>query len=425
MYKFILKFYSILAGILFSFDSLYKFFFKSDYRHRFGERFGIFSQNKVKIDIWFHTVSVGEFLAAKELILNIANNYSHFNLLVTTTTPTAAKLVQEQLPSHIHHSYFPYDISIVWNLFWKQYNPQLLIIFETEIWPNLLQYAKQKTMPVIMANARLSNKSYLGYSRLGNFVAKILKNIDLIIAQYDNDLKNFVRLGYAENKLKLSGNIKFDIKLPTDLNMQSEKIIQLFSQDKYLIVAASTHEKEEEAIYDIFVKLRKKYDCALIIIPRHPERSTKIITTITNDNYKFITSLYSKVSWKNKNDLDVLVVDRLGLMMQMYKAGDVAIIGGSLYPQYGGHNPLEAAMLFKPIIMGSNYINFKKIVDDLRENKGILIAQDLENLHARIEKLMKDSHYSKNLAANAQKYWQQNQGALQKTIHLINPYLQK
>ena len=328
------------------------------YRQRWGERFGFIPEIEGQ-PIWIHAVSVGEVQAAAPMIKRLLKRYPDAPFLVTTTTPTGSERVTALFGGQVHHVYMPYDLPSAVKRFLKRVRPRLCLIMETEIWPNLFHYCKYDGVPVIVANARMSERSAKGYGRFLSLTTETLANVDVIAAQDKNDADRFDRIGAFPERIEVTGSIKFDITLPASLHEQGEVLRrEIFGQDRAVWIVASTHAGEDELILDAFAKVREQIpEVLLVLVPRHPERFNGVAALCRERGYRVVQR---SEGFACSPETEVFVGDTMGELMLFYAASDVAFIGGSLV-SVGGHNLLEAAALELPIVYGPHMFNFEAI----------------------------------------------------------------
>lgn len=385
------------------------------YRKRWHERFGFIASTS-RDSIWFHAVSVGETLAAIPLITEIHALYaSTHDIIVTTTTPTGSALVTQHLKNTVLHTYAPFDIPTAISRFIKRVNPKICIIMETEMWPNLLTGCKKNHIPVILANARLSERSMRHYRFVRTITKYMLDIYQLVAAQGVLDGERFLQLGLDPKKLVISGNVKFDLTIPDEIILSGKKIRAHIGENKKVWIAASTHEGEEAIILNAFLLLREKIpDVFLILVPRHPNRVPKIITLFEQKNIS--------PALRSKNNMDashcVLIVDTIGELKLFYAASDVAFVGGSLTP-IGGHNVIEPAALGLPILSGPHYHNFNEIGKLLLDAGALQIVIDAASIENHVSALFFSADLREKIALSAKKTIEANRGALDKHVQYI------
>src|SRR5699024_4998000 len=247
------------------------------YLHRWAERFGFMPSLAGKAVIWVHAVSVGEVQASLPLVKALLSHYPNHKVLLTTMTPTGSAQVRKSLGNQVAHCYLPYDLPAAVHRFLQHIQPQFGIILETELWPNLLYQCQRRKIPVILANARLSERSARGYSRLGALSRDMLSSLTLIAAQGITDGERFTALGALPERIHVIGNLKFELKFPADLQTQSVALRRQWGEQRPIWIAASTHEGEEEQILTAFRQVQLACPMILLVlVPRHPERFSRV-----------------------------------------------------------------------------------------------------------------------------------------------------
>ncbi len=392
------------------------------YRSRWRERFAFFSVlKKFQQGVWVHAVSVGETVAAAPLIKALQSKYSKMPIVVTTTTPTGSVRVQKLLGDSVFHVYKPYDLPCLTKRFLKKIKPQLVIIMETELWPNLLYYCEKKNIPVMLANARLSERSARGYAHFKKLTVNMLKSLTAIAVQAEADAARFKKLGASNDRVHVTGNIKFDVACPPSVVETGELLRQQLGAHRRIWIAASTHEGEDEKILRAFAQVKTQLsDSLLILVPRHPERFKKVAELCRKKNYQTVLRSTGKACLPQT---DIFLVDAMGELLQFYAASDAAFVGGSLITQGGGHNLLEPAMFELPIISGRYLHNFKAIADLFLEADALKIVHDEKELAEQVIKYLADIDLCKKTGERAKAVFLKNQGALQRHLELIEKVL--
>lgn len=391
------------------------------YRQRWAERFGFYTDKPVRTPIWVHAVSVGEAQAALPLIRKLQERYPKHCVLVTTTTPTGSQRVREALGEDVLHVYVPYDLPCAVSRFMQHMQPCAAIIMETEIWPNLYAACKAREIPLILANARLSERSMRGYRRLGAFSREVINHVSVIAAQGQSDAARFIALGADPARVQITGNIKFDIQMPASLAEQAAVLRRDLGVERRVWIAASTHPGEDEMILDAHAQVMHAYpDALLVIVPRHPERFDRVASLCEKRGYNVIRRSAHRAC---ANDVDIYVGDTMGELNLMYAASDVAFIAGSLVPDIGGHNPLEAAAMGLPLVQGTHTFNFVEITRMLREADAVKIVHDSEQLAAEVTDLLRDANRRSDAGERARAVVQRNKGALKRLLAAIEKQL--
>ena len=392
---------------LFVFRLLVRSLKASAYRQRLIERFGI-QQKTLGRPIWIHAVSVGETIAISPLVERLLDQGE--SVLFTTTTPTGAAQVKQRFGGRVEHRYLPWDLPIFFTMFFGAHSPKLLLIVETEIWPNLLSATSSLGIPIVLANARLSEKSLKGYKRFSGLTQQALNSITLLLAQHEADAERFKSLGMPEDRMMVSGSIKFDIDLPEE-QIQAGKAWKA-AFDRKVLVAASTHQGEDKILLDAWSVIPQDQRPVLILVPRHPERFDSV--------YQLAKGYSVKVSKRSltlaDSNIDIWIGDSLGEMFSYYAAADIAFVGGS-FSGTGGHNPLEPAALGVPIVMGPSDYNFRSIISTLRSEGALVQVQGEPELVEQIAALLGQDNHSMSQAGI--QVVEKNRGALERLFKQV------
>ena len=392
------------------------------YGKRWWQRFGFFTSPKTvngkQGGIWFHTVSVGEFIAAVPLIEQTMQANPDTLITITTTTPTGSEQVQKrfanQLGKQVFHVYLPYDLPWFLQGFLRKVKPQLLVILETELWPNLIHCAKKTGCKVLVVNARLSEKSAKGYAKVAGLARDMLSKLDGLAVQNKVDAQRFVELGMPEHSMQVTGSIKFDLTISTDLINQGQALKHSWGHERKVLIVASTHKGEDEIALDGFAELIKQDPTLLmIIVPRHPERFNDVASLI--EQRGFILSRRSLLD--ATNNTQVLLVDAMGELMAFLAASDVSLMGGS-FVENGGHNPLEPAALGVPVIMGESQFNFALICQQLEQADGLQTVNE-QTWAGVAQDWLADLEQTQQKGKAAQSVVEANRGAKQKVFEWI------
>ncbi|BDH44001.1 3-deoxy-D-manno-octulosonic acid transferase [Salmonella enterica subsp. enterica serovar Choleraesuis] len=390
------------------------------YRKRWGERYGFYKRPMQQGGILLHSVSVGETLAAVPLVRALRHRYPELPITVTTMTPTGSERVLSAFGNDVQHVYLPYDLPDALNRFLTKIDPKLVLVMETELWPNLITALHQRQIPLVIANARLSARSAAGYAKLGSFIRKVLRRITLIAAQNDEDGERFIELGAHRAQIAVTGSLKFDISVTPQMAAKSVALRRQWAPHRPVWIAASTHEGEETVILEAHKALLQKFpELLLILVPRHPERFPDAERLVREAGMSFICRSSGEVP---SGGTQVVIGDTMGELMLMYGIADLAFVGGSLIER-GGHNPLEPAAHAIPVIMGPHTFNFKDICARLDKANGLITVEDAAALTQVITSLLTDDDYRNYYGRHAVEVLYQNQGALQRLLHLLEPYL--
>ncbi|SNC58537.1 lipid IV(A) 3-deoxy-D-manno-octulosonic acid transferase [Sodalis endosymbiont of Henestaris halophilus] len=390
------------------------------YRRSWPERYG-FCRDKVKPGcIMLHSVSVGETLAAVPLVRALRNRYPLLPITVTTMTPTGLERVQSAFGNDIHHVYLPYDLPGAMSRFLDRVTPKLVIIMETELWPNLIKALHRRNIPLVVANARLSARSSAGYKIFRRFVADMMRRITLIAAQNEEDGARFLAIGLKKNQLAVIGNLKFDISVTPDLAAKALTMRHQWAARRPVWIATSTHEGEEKILLQAHRQLIKNYPALLfILVPRHPERFPAAEAMTIKAGFNYIMRSSGEIP---TTSTQVVVGDTMGELMLLYGIADLAFVGGSLVA-HGGHNPLEAAAHAIPVLMGPHTLNFQDICSKLNKAGGLITVTDVPSLVNAISTMLTDENNRLYYGYHAVEFLNKNQGALHRLLSLLEPYL--
>ena len=373
----------------------FKSFTDSDYSKHFVNRLGYglsnLSQKNKKI-IWFHAVSLGEIIGSQPLINKLSE---HFDIVITTTTPTGFRRAKEIFPEQIVINYAPWDFVLFINRFLNFYKPHAILIFETEIWPSMIARAFHKSIPLYLVNGRLSHKSYQAYAISSWLLKDTLKKITYSFVQTSKHKERFLKLGIDENRIEAVGSVKFDIS-NTDVDL---------IEAAPFILGASTHPGEEEILLNAYKRLQDNKNIKLFLCPRHTERGGEIAKQAGIMGFK--VKLYSDLG---SEDYDVCIINRTGLLSSFYASSLMSFVGGSLVPR-GGHNLIEPAALGSPIIIGPHTFNFEDIVNQFLSDHACIKVKSEDELLAAIELFIGDSKVAKEFAHRAKEVVERNKGS--------------
>lgn len=368
LYTFILL---LLSPILLF--SLYK---KKPNKPRFGtrwkEHFGVTPpRNSANQPIWIHAVSVGESIAAIPLIKALKQQNPHQPIVVTTTTSTGAEQIAK-LGDLVEHRYMPIDFSFAVQGFIRAIQPQKMLIIETELWPNTLHTVNQADIPIIVVNARLSEKSCRNYQRIKPLFNLIKADLTKVLCQTQADADRFIRLGVDPDKIAITGSIKFDIQISDEVRVKGRELRTQLGNHRPVWIAASTHKGEDEQVLEAHKVVLTHYsDALLILVPRHPERFNSVFELCESQGFNTIRRTETSEMSKHTQ---VYLGDTMGEMLVLLGAADICFMGGSLIgDKVGGHNVLEPAALGIPVITGPSYFNFEEIVENLKQEERITI----------------------------------------------------
>jgi len=390
------------------------------YWRRWPERFGYSKPLPDKQVIWIHAVSVGEVQAAEPVLRALLERYPDRSLLVTTVTPTGSARVTALFGQEVAHVYAPYDLPGAVARFFERVRPRLAIVMETELWPNLFHRCQQRGVPLLLLNARLSPRSVAGYRRVRGLVRETLAAVTAIAAQGEADAGRFERLGASPTVISVTGNLKFEQRIPPSLLEQAQVLRRDWGVGRPVWIAASTHEGEDELLLDVFARLRERFDdCLLVLVPRHPERFASVAVLCRQRGYR--TAVRSEPAGYSAKTA-VYVVDTMGELSLFYAAADAAFVGGSLVA-HGGHNLLEPAALGIPVVTGPHVFNFSEICERLVTAGAAVKVTDSDELLQTVSRWLGDANERHRVGQSGRQVVEKNRGALQAVMAIIERYL--
>ena len=371
--------------------------------------------------IVIHAVSLGETLASQPLVNALLTQYPNLPLIITNTTATGAERARALWGDKVHQCYLPYDYSWAMRRFLEHSRPKLIIVMETELWPNLIDQAKQLTIPVMLANGRLSAKSAAGYGKILSLVTPMLQALTVLAAQDQDTAQRFQDLGTPESTIQVTGSLKFDLTIPDDLTLRADELKQQWLlQTRPIWVAASTHEGEDEIVLTAFKQIKQQFNNALLIlVPRHPERFDKVADVIVKQGFSIARRSQQQAI---TTEVSVFLGDSMGELLLWFALADVAFVGGSLV-SVGGHNPLEPAALAVPIVTGMTMFNFKQITDILLQAGALQQAANSQELAGVVCDWLNNPEQKQQAGQAALQVVNANKGALAKHLAIVEGLL--
>ena len=390
-----------------------------EYRHRISERFGLLSSELSTGCVCFHTVSAGETISAAPVIQELIKQDQSLRILITTMTPTGSAMAKKIFGSGVEHSYLPYDYQFAVRRFFNLVRPKILILMETELWPNLVNEAAKRDIPVICINARLSERSARRYTFIRPLIKRLLHQVQLMACQYDGHVSRFIDLGLDPKKARALGNMKFDLSVPPNLIADSFERRKGLGLDQRLVwIVASTHDGEEEIILTVYKKLKTRYeDLLLILVPRHPPRSKFVGSIFERDGVEVhYESLLE--SPREINKVKVLIGDVMGSLFDLYGLADIATVGGS-FVDVGGHNPIEPAAYGLPILVGPHQYNFSEVMLEFEKHGGLKTMNDSEDLQNALDMLLSSKEERQEMGDAALKTIEKNKGSTNQLVELL------
>lgn len=393
------------------------------YRRRLAERFGFFSCPPEVTNgrvIWVHAVSVGETLAAAPLVEDLLRDYPDHHLVLTTTTPTGSERVRALFGERVFHVYSPWDMPGAVRRFLSRIRPELLVIMETELWPNLLHYSHRSGCRILLANARLSARSARGYGRLAGLTRQMLQQLDLVACQSAADGDRLLQLGLPKERLKITGSIKFDIDLGAQLRAEVQALNAQLARP--VLLGSSTHESEEALILDAFASASKSTpELLCLLVPRHPERFESVYQLCAS---RGLPTARRSLGEAVTDDHRVLLGDTMGELRLLSGVATICVIGGS-FIEHGGQNVLEAAAWGVPVISGPHMYNFTEITDLLTDAGGMRQLHAGGELAAAVESLLADDAQRSAMGRAGESVVAANRGARAQLLALIGEQLAK
>ncbi|MBW2604533.1 MAG: 3-deoxy-D-manno-octulosonic acid transferase [Deltaproteobacteria bacterium] len=379
----------------------------------------------VKKPIWVHALSVGEVLSSVPLVKGLKECSNTRDIVFSASTKTGFDIARQYLTDTVDSIfYFPYDLTFSVKHIVQRIDPAVVVIVETDIWPNFLFEMKKRRVPVILVNARLSKKSFSGYKRLGFFTKKVFLNFFHICAQSLEDAWRFQELGVPFDRITTTGNVKFDEAHQIRDSQEIDGLRQSMHMQnaRKVFLAGSTHPGEESILLDAFSRIKHHVgNLLLIVAPRNPERAGSVFRIFDSAGFSVgLMKELEKISSGKR--LDVIIIDTMGLLKTLYAMADIAFVGGSLV-NCGGHNPLEPAAFSKPIIFGPDMSDFRDISRMLLDAGGAVRVKDAKELYNALVSLVENDRRALEMGKNALGVLTANQGAVEKTITVIKPYL--
>lgn len=390
-----------------------------EYFDRWSERFALYRGEGLEGCLWIHAVSVGEVNVAAPLVAALRERMPDRTLLVTTTTPTGSARVRALWGDSVRHVYLPYDLPGAVRNFLDHFQPRLALMMETEIWPNLFEELKARGVPLVIANARLSERSLRGYRPIARLVRGALSGVDVIAAQSDADALRYRKLGAPESVIHVTGNIKYDLPLPEGVADQGGRWRDAWG-DRPVWIAASTHPDEEDIVRQAHRLLQAQFPRALLLwAPRHPERFAAVAGDGTRAGFRVASR---RIEGLPRADTDIFVIDTLGELMSFFAASDIAFVGGSLQ-EIGGHNVLEPAALGIPALVGPHTFNFQEITDLLIRAGAVQRVADAASLAKKLGEQFRHPAERIRRGDAGRSRIAVERGALTRTLELLEPSL--
>lgn len=368
--------------------------------------------------IWLHAVSVGETRASAPLVAALRRRYPDCRILLTHATPTGRATGEQLFADEVLRCYLPYDLPGAMARFLDHYRPDIGLLMETELWFNLIEACEARNIPLLLVNARLSERSARGYARLGELVAQGLRRLAGIAAQTDDDAARLRLLGARE--VTVVGNLKFDVTPPPEARTQGENLRRLFGERRPVFLAASTRDGEEALVLDAVASAGVP-GLLTVIVPRHPQRFSEVAALLQKRGLAFVrrSSLRGEVL---APDVAVVLGDSMGEMFIYYAACDIAFIGGSLLP-LGGQNLIEACAMGKPVLIGPHTWNFAAVAEGALAEGAAARVADTSGLAQQLSLLCADAAARERMALQAAAFGERHQGATERVMTLLAAHM--
>jgi 3-deoxy-D-manno-octulosonic-acid transferase len=388
------------------------------YRGRWRERLGRYAAPRATgaaPTVIFHAVSVGEVHAAKPLIDALRKARPELRVVLTCATPTGASRIADLFGDSLEHVYLPWDLPGAVQRFLRRFDPALLVLLETELWPNLLAACAERHCPVVLANARLSEKSWRGYARLAGLTSTMLEQLSLVAAQAPADGERFVALGLMPEKLRINGSLKFDHAIDA-VQRQRATVMKASFGGRPVWIAASTREGEDVLVLRACkAALAREPRLLLVLVPRHPERFAQAAELATQAGLRVQRASAGEVV---SGDTQVLVGDTMGELGYYYGLADLAFVGGSLVDT-GCQNVIEPAAQSLPVVIGPSRYNFQAVTDELLAAQALRIVQNPEELGAAVVELLAAPEARKTMGERGREVVARNQGATKRLCRML------
>ena len=370
--------------------------------------------------MWIHAVSVGEVQAAAPIVKVLKNRFPGETIVVTSTTPTGAARISKAFGGAVVHRYFPFDLPGAMARFLDRVEPRVAIIMETEIWPNLLAQCRVRGVPVVLANVRLSERSVAGYRRFRRLFAPALGGVAAIAVQSDEDARRIASIGARPAVINVTGSTKFDVPILASLREEAAALRRTWGLSRGIWIAASTHEGEEDQVFDAFEQVLDRLPGSLLVlVPRHPERFKEAAALARRRGF---SPVMRSRRTADCSGAQVFIGDSMGELPLFYAAADVAFVGGSLV-ESGGHNMLEPAALGLPVLFGPNVFNFAEISRRLVEAGGAETVSDSASLGRAVIGYLSDADLRHTTGGKGRAFVESNRGAGDHVLAMISAYL--
>ncbi len=423
LYNILLTFLLILASPYFFFRSL----FQKRFRKALPQRLGLFQPPAFGRPIWVHAASVGEVFCSVPLLKRIKKEFPHSKIVLTTVTSTGNEAAKTRVPEADRVLFLPIDHPLIVRRAIEKIQPGILLIAETELWPNLLRSCGKKGIPVVLFNGRISQRSFRRYVRFKFFFKECLKYISRFLMQTGEDGKRIVQIGGNPQETRVVGNLKFDQTFPALTREARKNIAKTLGLDgtEKILIAGSTHSGEEEVLISLYKELKEMTSpLVLILAPRHLERLEEVEGILRRESVAWSrkTALIREAGRKDQEHPEVILLDTMGELMAVYSLGTLVFVGGSLVP-VGGHNPLEPLFYEKCVLFGPHMFHFSEISTRLMEDGGAIQVSGKEELLSQLKRLLFDEAARNEVGRKGYQFLQKHQGATERMFEEIRPLL--
>lgn len=389
------------------------------YRNRVLQRFGFVPSFEAENVVWVHAVSAGETIAAVPLIKALKERHPTMEVVISTMTPTGAERAETLLNDKARHVYAPYDLPAIVGRFLDRVQPKMLIMIDTELWPNIIYHCHRRGVKMVLVNGRLSQRSARRYGWISSLTRMMMIRLTAIACQSEAIRERFLGLGCKQSQIIATGSIKFDLSMPDDLAERKQALQARIGQGRTRFIAASTHEGEEDQLLESYREAKK--GCAgllLILVPRHPERFEAVARLCQQREMVLVRHTSGESCTA---ETDVFLLDAMGELLYFYQVADFAFVGGSLV-EVGGHNMIEAAAFDLPIIMGPHTFKVDDLRDQFVEAGGMLQVRNARELNQAVVNMC-DSDYRAKMGRQAKIVVGNNEGGLERVLAMVEKHL--
>jgi len=389
-----------------------------EYLQHIGERFGFYATHNDKPLVWLHAVSVGETRATQSLVSRLLEQYPGHRILLTHTTPTGRAASEQLYGEKVLRVYLPYDYPFAVNRFMYHFKPKVGVLMETEIWINLIHACRRKKIPLLLLNARMSERSARGYARFSSLTRHALSELTAVAAQTAEDAERLTQLGATD--VSVMGNLKFDIVPPAPMLELGKHLRQLFGSTRKIFLAASTREGEESLLLDAMNNINIP-GLMLVIVPRHPQRFQEVAELIERHGISFQRK---SANLEVPDNVRIVLGDSMGELFAYYAAADLAFVGGSLLP-FGGQNLIESCAIGTPVLVGPHTYNFSEATRLAVSVGAAIQIKDANELTEEIQRLLNDEATLNKMRHQCAIFVEENRGATDRSVQIIARLIDK